>query len=312
MHIRALEAVGSAASTAVSPWVKASTIAAVGGALGIGAANSGAAWRSANAASRSVAIADRNAAAAEQNAIAAVTNAEIAARKLNFEIAESQKKGRRRDEPSPHGSTPTSVAEASTSVPQQQNSSVSHQSLPAPIKQFPTPPTRIADRTTQKASSSFKEFLNNVTRLQEKRRVEKQQDMERKAKNISWFKRRQTLSGSISASAEADLNRNLAAQRAKHSRISAYVITRGASASPGTRHDPKRKGKANDMGYLNSGSSSTLTSSDGPFSGGDICAETAKTTNLLGQRDISSKEQAGISSERGSERPIIISFCQFP
>jgi hypothetical protein len=303
--VKVLEAAGSVASTVVSPWVKASTVAAVGGALGIGAVNSCAAWKSANAASRGIIIADRNAAAAEQNAIAAMTNAEIAARKLDFEIAESQKKNGKPDEPPPSGSTPASVAEASTSVRQPANRRpiTSHQSSPAPIKQLPTPPARIADRTAQKASSSFKVFLDNVTRLQEKRRVEIQQDMERKAKNISWFKRRQTLSGSISASAEAELNRNLAAQRSKHSRISTYVVTRGTSVSSEARNDPKVKGKGKpkDIGYANSEPSSTASSSDGHLLDGDARVQTTERANGNDRRGLSSFVPAEISREEDSD-----------
>jgi hypothetical protein len=300
--VKALEAAGSVASTAVSPWVKASTVAAVGGALGIGAVNSGAAWRSANAASRGVIIADRNAAAAEQNAIAAMTNAEIAARKLDFEIAESQKEDGKSDEPPPSGSMPASVAGASTSVRQQASRKpiTSHQSSPAPTKQLSTPPTIIADRTSQKASSSFKVFLDNVTKLQEKRRAEKQQEIERKAKNISWFKRRQTHSGGISAEAEADLNRNLAVQRAKHSRISTYVVTRGTSASSEAMNDPKGKGKAKDIGNSNSESSSTATSSDRHLSNQDTGPEALEGITRPKQSGTSHRESAKVHFQQDS------------
>jgi hypothetical protein len=275
--IRVAEATGSAASAAVSPWVKVSTVAAVGGALGIGAANSGAAWKSANAAARSTTIADRNAAAAEQSAIAAVLNSQIAARKLDFDIAESQKKDNKNDGTGPNGSGATCVAESSTSAsqPAHDEDIALRQGTPKSVNQLPsTLGTTMDTKTSLKASKSFKLWLDNIsrrqerrneetqkeidniTRLQKERKQEKQKQTDKKAKNISWFKRRRNLPEGVSTSAEAELDKNL---RAKRSQFENSGVTNGASGSSAVKHNPKGKEKAKDMEDADSELSSIVT-----------------------------------------------------
>lgn len=269
----------TAPAAAVSDWVKVTAVGTVGGALGIGAVNAGAAWKSANAAARS-------ADAGEQSAIAAVLNAQTAAAKLRFDIAESAKP---KDKPDESGSGTTFVAGPSKTVkqPLEAKETVPDEGTHALLDQLPS--TQEIIMNTNQASQSIGNFLDrvsrrqeewtpkkqkeldNVTKLQKQRKLEKQETAVKKKINIVSFRKPKNSFEGISSTAEKSLPRKLKAMR--------HSLEKSGSGGAPMKHDPKGKGKAEDVEDAISESSSDAAPNGNSSDQAEECHSAGRRVN---------------------------------
>jgi len=242
--------VGQAASSTAAVldpvWTKASIGAATATAtatVAIAGVNANTNRKMASISKRSAAIADRAADANEQNALAALSAADTAARKLAFDVEESMKK---KGEQGSNSNGTAVVDNISSAVP---SKSVAPSKAVLPVAMPPTKP-----------SSTQMQFEARISKRYEEIETQKQQEKQRKAKNIQGFKNllKHPFKGSASAKEEDELSKRLRERRNNQGAIM-HVDTE--------THTPKSKGKGKgkeiDTSSVLSGSSTSADLGDG-------------------------------------------------